>query len=130
MAQQLKLEIGFDFHILVYPAPDVEGDWVAHSLELDMIAQGTSQDHALQMLHEAFETVVRYNADHGLVPIQIRFAPPEAWQAAGVARPESIEIKSTWRSTPEPSTRPIDLTSLAGLPSFKTIVADRAPAAP
>ena len=128
MAQQLTVEVTFPFHILLYPAPDVPGDWIGHALELDVVAQGTSEQHAREMVLGAVQVLIKYNAEHGLVPIQIRFAPPEAWAAAGVPIPASLDVKTTMRTTPEPSAKPFDF---ADLPlSFETIVAERAPVAP
>lgn len=127
MAQQLIIDVTFPFHVLVFPAPDVPGDWIAHSLELDLIAQGTSEQHAREMLEGAVRTLIAYNVEHGLVPIQIRFAPREAWEAAGVPMPESLDITTTVRATPERSSQPFEFGDLPL--SFETIVADRAPVA-
>jgi predicted RNase H-like HicB family nuclease len=128
MAQQLFIEVTLPFHMLVYPAPDVPGDFVAHCLELDMVAQGTSKDHAREVLKDALQTLIQFNLDKGLVPIQIRFAPREVWEAARVTRPESMDVKALFRFTPaDRSIKPIDLAELPLL--FETIEADRAPRA-
>lgn len=125
MAQRVKFQFAFQFHIFVYPAPDLEGQWMAHSLELDIVAQGDSKERARDALVDAVDAVVRYNLDHGLVPIQVSPAPHEVWKAAGIPMPSTFEVDVKFRTTSEPAERPLleDEVPFA----FQTIVGDRAP---
>lgn len=126
MAQNVRLEVTFPFHVVVYPAPDLPGQWIAHFLEFDLIAQGDTKEEAADRVHDAFQVTVLHNLEYGLVPFQARFAPRGAWEAAGLKMPDAVEIKYTHRTTAEPSETPF---SFEGVPSgFETIVADHAPA--
>ena len=120
----VQFDLTLPFHVLVYPAPDIHGQWIAHCLELDLIAQGDSNEHARDVLDDQFRVLLEYNLEHGLVPIQVRPAPPEVWEAAGLTRPAALEIKATFRTTVEPEQAPL---AFEGIPSFEAIVRDRAP---
>ena len=48
----------FDLHVVLWPADDVTGQWLAQCLELDVISQGNSLSHALDMLKEAVGDVL------------------------------------------------------------------------
>lgn len=39
--------------ILVYPAPDLANVWIGHNISFDVISQGTTPHHALEMVKEA-----------------------------------------------------------------------------
>ena len=59
-------------------ARDVPGEWVAHCLDFDVVTQGNSRAHALRMVREAVEIVVREDLAAGRNP-HARRAPPEFW---------------------------------------------------
>ena len=121
----IEFDVTLPFHVLVYPAPDIEGQWIAHCLELDMIAQGDSNEDARAVLDDQFRVLLEYNLEHGLVPIQVRPAPPEIWEAAGLRQPESLEVRAVFRTTMSaPAESPM---VFEGVPSFEAIVRDRAP---
>jgi hypothetical protein len=120
----IQFDVTLPFHVLVYPAPDVEGQWIAHCLELDMIAQGDSNEHARAVLDDQFHVLLEYNLQHGLVPIQVRPAPPEIWEAAGLHQPDSLEVRAVFRTTNATTKSPL---AFEGVPSFEAIVRDRAP---
>jgi hypothetical protein len=124
MAQQVRFELHMPFHVIVYPAPDIEGQWIGHVLETDLVVQGDSPDHARDVALDAFQEVVNYNASHGLVPIQVRLAPAEVWEAAGVEIPKALEIRATFTFK---GTATALTPEVAGLPPFETIVRDQAP---
>jgi hypothetical protein len=66
--------------VLVTPAEDLRGVWVAHCLNLDLVTQGNSIPHAIEMVREAILEVVRDDLARGLDPLGGRTAaPPEAW---------------------------------------------------
>lgn len=45
------------YHIRLYPAPDVPGQWIAEIEELDLVTQGNDAAHALEMLADALRIV-------------------------------------------------------------------------
>jgi len=49
--------------VVLRPAEDVPGQWVAHCLEFDVVTQGNSPSHALNMAREATEIVVENQRD-------------------------------------------------------------------
>lgn len=62
--------------VQVFPAEDVPGQWVAHVIELDLITQGNSLRHALEMAGEAIEIVTEEPAK--LESLQAT-SPPTSW---------------------------------------------------
>jgi predicted RNase H-like HicB family nuclease len=70
----------FNLHIVLWRAEDVPGQWLAHCLELDVVSQGNSLPHALEMVKEAIETVIVADLQKGLDPARRR-APQEEWDA-------------------------------------------------
>ncbi|HKY39613.1 MAG TPA: hypothetical protein VJN18_26925 [Polyangiaceae bacterium] len=65
--------------ILLSPTPDVEGQWTAHCLDLDVISQGDSLEHAFKMGREAVDLVIRSDAEAGQDPFERDPAPQEDW---------------------------------------------------
>jgi predicted RNase H-like HicB family nuclease len=65
--------------ILIERADDVAGEWVAHCLDFDVIAQGTSLHHAFEMAKESVEMVVIDDLERGADP-RARRAPDEHWK--------------------------------------------------
>ena len=49
----IPIEIRFPIRAVTYPAPDLTGVWLAHSLDLDMMAQGDSPQHATATLRRS-----------------------------------------------------------------------------
>src|SRR5919197_6015084 len=68
----------YDLHIVIRPADDVPGQWVAHCLEFDVVTQGDNLAHAWSMIQEALEIVVVGEIRNGLDPAR-RAAPQEFW---------------------------------------------------
>jgi hypothetical protein len=66
--------------VLVTPAQDLPGQWVAHCLNIDIVTQGDSIQHALAMAREAVLMVVRDDLIRGRDPLQRRPAPEECWE--------------------------------------------------
>jgi hypothetical protein len=70
----------YEFWLVVRPAADVPGQWVAHCLELDVVTSGNSIRHAFEMAAEAsLMTVLDDVAEHG-APRADRRAPDEYWE--------------------------------------------------
>lgn len=64
---------------LIQPAETIPGEWVAHCLHLDVVSQGRSIEHALDMLREALEMIVSDDIAQGLDPLDRHKAPDEDW---------------------------------------------------
>lgn len=65
--------------VLVTPATDQPGAWVAHCLNLDVVSQGDSIEHALEMVREAVVMAVNDDLEAGLDPLERAPAPDEYW---------------------------------------------------
>lgn len=63
----------------VKAAPDVPGQWVAHCLDLDLVTQGDSPEHALRMLQDAVALTVFDDLRSGHDPAARPKAPKEDW---------------------------------------------------
>jgi predicted RNase H-like HicB family nuclease len=68
----------YNFWVLVRPAEDVPGQWLAHCLETDVVTQGNSIEHVLEMIAEAAQMVVAEDIASGRDPYERR-APQEYW---------------------------------------------------
>lgn len=64
--------------VIVRPADDIDGEWVAHCLDLDVVTQGSSPAHALEMAREAAAMVVVEDLNTNRDPLRRR-APEEFW---------------------------------------------------
>jgi len=64
--------------VAVYPCEDAHGDWIAHLLDTDLVAQGASPGEALECLGEAAQMLAggwdQYWASEG--------APAACWPSA------------------------------------------------
>jgi hypothetical protein len=68
----------FNLWVVVKPAEDLPDQWVAHCLDLDVITQGTSFKHAMDMVFEASSMVIAEEIVAGRDPLARR-APDEDW---------------------------------------------------
>ncbi len=96
----MHLTVEFPLRVLIYPAPDVEGQWIAHGLETDIVTQGDSPDHALEMMGDALKTTIDFVTRHRLLgsrglPFALRPAPREVWDLIGDAVPSGITARAT-----------------------------------
>jgi predicted RNase H-like HicB family nuclease len=64
--------------VIVCPAPDVAGQWVAHCLDFDVVTQGNSFEHAIHMAGEAVAMVLTDDLNVNRDP-HVRQAPAECW---------------------------------------------------
>ena len=70
----------FRLWISVTRAPDVRGAWLAHCLDLDVMAQSDSLEHAFTEVREAVGMVLADDLRAGRDPLATRAtAPPAAW---------------------------------------------------
>lgn len=68
-----------DLWLLIKPAPDVPNQWVAHCLDLDIVTQGNSMEHAFEMLREAVGMTVCDDLEAGRDPRRRKKAPQVCW---------------------------------------------------
>lgn len=62
----------FNVWMVVRPAPDVPGQWLAHCLEFDVVSQGDSVEQALRMGLEASVMVALEDLNSGRNPLERR----------------------------------------------------------
>lgn len=67
------------FSVIVTPS-EVKGQWVAHCLNIDLVTQGDSVQHAFAMALESVRTVVADDLKQGLDPLDRKEAPEECWK--------------------------------------------------
>jgi len=73
----IAVEVCFPVRVVTYPAPDLPNTWLGHSLDLDIMAQGDSPDHAVASLMEALSETIAFRLTNGLPPIKWSPAPDE-----------------------------------------------------
>lgn len=66
--------------VLLYPAPDIEGQWVGHCLDLDVVAQGAGLDGAVRETAAAVAASIADDLEQGLDPWDRERAPDECWE--------------------------------------------------
>jgi hypothetical protein len=88
------MTIEFPLRVVLYPAPDVEGQWIAHGLETDVVTQGDSAEHALAMMADALQTLSSYNAARRRPALRLRPAPREVWDLAADAVPLDLDYEN------------------------------------
>jgi len=71
----IALTLEFPLRVVLYPAPDVSGQWIAHGLETDVVTQGDSVEHALAMMADALDTLARHQAGQRRPLLRLRPAP-------------------------------------------------------
>jgi len=76
-------------------AEDVPGEWVAHILDLDIVTQGRSVEHAIHMAHEAAELVVLEDLDQRRDPlVRGTTSPEECWNELWAIRGRGRPVES------------------------------------
>jgi hypothetical protein len=68
----------YNVHIVVRPAADLPGKWMAHCLDVDVVTYGDSLRHVLDMIREAVEETFRDDAIDGRESLERR-APKQCW---------------------------------------------------
>lgn len=69
-----------EFSVLVRRDDGLPDQWVAHCLNWDLITQGDSPAHALEMLCEAIGLAIEEDRRGGLDPSDLPPAPPDVWR--------------------------------------------------
>jgi len=103
--------IEFPLRVVVYPAPDLKGQWIAHGLETDIVTQGDSPEHAIEMMADAFKTTIDYAGRHRLTGVQglpfiLRPAPREVWDLVGELVPSTVRARVTASRKPSAKDAP------------------------
>jgi len=108
------MTIEFPLRVVLYPAPDLEGQWIAHGLETDVVTQGDSAQHALAMMADALQALTDYQALRRRPALRLRPAPTEIWDLAAEAVPLDLtaHVDRRRRGTPTPRTGPWSLYGL------------------
>jgi predicted RNase H-like HicB family nuclease len=105
------MTIEFPLRVVLYPAPDLEGQWIAHGLETDVVTQGDSAEHALAMMADALQTLATYQAVRRRPSLRLRPAPREVWDLAADAVPLDLtaHVGRRLRGAPSPGAGPWSL---------------------
>ena len=69
-----------EFSVLIHREPGLEGPWVSHCLNWDLVSQGDSPAHALEMIAEAIGLVIVEDSKEGLDPNDRSPAPDDLWK--------------------------------------------------
>ncbi len=77
----MNLNFSLDLRAALYPAEDMPGVWIAHSLDWDVIGHGQTHAEALNMLTHAVGEMLNFKLVHGMA-VKITPAPPEIWALA------------------------------------------------
>lgn len=110
----VALTVEFTLRVVLYPAPDIEGQWIAHGLETDVVTQGDSPEHALAMMADALQALASHQALRRRPTLQLRPAPTEIWDLAADAVPLDLtaHIDRRRRGAASPSAGPWGLDGL------------------
>lgn len=87
----MRVDVALPLRVLGYPAPDMPATWIAHALDLDIIAQGPTAAAAAQTLREALQDMIIYRLSEGLTPVEWSPAAEELWAAAEATVGEPLE---------------------------------------
>lgn len=87
------VDVVFPLRVLGYPAPDLPSTWIAHALDLDIVAQGASAQDAAQSLRSALSEMIVYRLSEGLSPVEWAPASEELWAAAEATSGERLDRK-------------------------------------
>jgi hypothetical protein len=74
----MRSEHAYNLHIVLRPADDLPGKWVAHCLDFDVVTYGDSFRDAFAMARESIEMVVTDDLASGRDPDDRR-APRQFW---------------------------------------------------
>jgi hypothetical protein len=113
------MTIEFPLRVVLYPAPDLKGQWIAHGLETDIVTQGDSAEHAIAMMADALQTLTAHQALRRRPSLRLRPAPKEVWDLAADAVPLDLTAHVDRRRRGNSNARPGPW-SLYGLLSRKS----------
>lgn len=81
-----------NLNFIVRPCADVPGDWEAHCLEFDVLAQGGSAEQALRAAEESARVVVREDLKLNRYPYSRR-APQGYWDLRHAIITEGVTVE-------------------------------------
>jgi len=87
MARQARREYRFSFTFLIYPSDIHQGKFVAHCLELDVVAVESNRPRAIALLKQLIEDLIQAAIKDDTLGTIFTPAPPEYWQALARAEP-------------------------------------------
>jgi predicted RNase H-like HicB family nuclease len=79
--------------LLFTRAEDVPGQWLGHCLDIDVMSQGDSFEHAMTMLLEAVRLTVKSDLERGVDPLARSQAPDECWELAQSILTEGTSVE-------------------------------------
>ena len=71
-----------------------DGVWIAHCLELDIVAEGKDPDDAIEGLISLCDLQIKVALEEGDLPSIFRPAPPEVWQMFSTGRQKLLTEKA------------------------------------
>ena len=83
-----------EFSVLIQPAPELQGQWIAHCLNWDLITQGDSPAHVTEMIVEAIVLAIEEDTSEGLNPDDRPSAPDDCWDLFRKTQHEGFRIVS------------------------------------
>lgn len=100
MTAATRNERFYNFWVVVRPSKELEGQWIAHCLELDIVTQGNSIRHVFEMIEEAVSMAVIDDLADQIEPHSRNSAPKEYWDELweNIKRGESIELVELMKS--------------------------------
>ena len=90
------VEMNINLSAIVYQEDRV---WLAHCLELDIVAEGSDPQDALKSLVALCDLQIRTAMDDGDVASIFRPAPPEIWKLFASGRQAIVEQRGRSRRT-------------------------------
>ncbi|HZL35176.1 MAG TPA: hypothetical protein VFC78_07695 [Tepidisphaeraceae bacterium] len=74
-----------------------DGGWIAHCLELDIVAEGTDADDAIRSLISLCDFQIRTAMEHGDIGSVFRSAPSQVWTMFAEGEAKFLEEKTRSR---------------------------------
>jgi len=99
---------------LVYPDADIPGDFVAHCLNLDIVATGDTQGSAIDLLKELVEDAVLAALEDGTLEQLCRPAPRKYWAMLATATPYQPSPRTRQRRIKAAPVRRVDYATACG----------------
>jgi len=91
MDEFVKLDVVLPLRIIGYPAPDMPATWIAHALDLDIVAQGSTPEDAARFLRGAIMEMIAYRLSERMTPVEWSPAAEELWAAAEASAGEKLD---------------------------------------
>lgn len=81
-----------EFSVLIHREPHLDGQWVAHCLNWDLVSQGDSPAHAVKMIVEAIVLAIVEDSNEGLDPNDRSPAPEDLWKLFATTQQHGTRI--------------------------------------